>query len=347
MTKYLLIFTLLTISFTLGLFTKGIDFTVTESDQIPKINFDVRPLDKYTVENLSSVNILPGKLVIKETLEEQKTYASFLFELEFNPNLEEKTTKRVSGQINFPTDADQPAQAGFPTEPTKKYPIIVMLRGYVDQEIYRTGDGTRNAAAFFAENGFITVAPDFLGYGKSDSEEGDIFETRFQTYTTVLSLIKSLNQIQKWDSKKLFLWGHSNGGNVALIILETTGASYPTTLWAPVSKPFPYSVLYYTDDSNDRGKLIRGELSDFEELYDPDKYSLDLFFEKINAPLQIHQGEIDDAVPIDWSNQLVAKLRDLEKDVTYFTYKDTDHNMRPSWDTVVKRDLEFFKIHLE
>ncbi len=45
-----------------------------------------------------------------------------------------------------------------------KFPIILMLRGYVDQEIYETGIGTKNAANYFSANGYITVAPDFLGY---------------------------------------------------------------------------------------------------------------------------------------------------------------------------------------
>ena len=35
-------------------------------------------------------------------------------------------------------------------------------------------------------------------------------------------------------------------------------------LWAPVSKPFPYNILYYTDEAEDRGKWLRGEIAKFE-----------------------------------------------------------------------------------
>ena len=233
-----------------------------------------------------------------------------------------------------------------------------MFRGYIDKTLFRTGDGTRNAASYFAENGFITIAPDFLGYGGSDKESGNIFETRFQTYITAVSLIKTLEHIkfspqsvsgpdkitnQLINHSSLFLWGHSNGGQIALTTLEITGSDYPTTLWAPVSKPFPYSVLYYTDESEDRGKLIRSELSKFEEDYDVELYSLTNYLDRINAPIQIHQGTLDEAVPKIWSDTLVNLLKQKEKDITYYTYPGTDHNMRPSWDTVVELDLEFFK----
>jgi dipeptidyl aminopeptidase/acylaminoacyl peptidase len=308
------------------------------SNEIPIVSEVIpKPLEKYTIENLSKKDVPRTKFTIKDQIDEQDSFTSNLFELSFSPILEKNSSKKVTGQINLPV------QGGIPKEDT--FPIIIMLRGYINQETYKTGDGTRNAAAFFAENGFITVAPDFLGYGGSDSESGDIFETRFQTYTTVISLLESLPAIEKWDKKNIFIWGHSNGGQVALTVLAVTGANFPTTLWAPVSKFFPYSILYYTDSSDDRGKLIRNELAEFEDLYDTDLYSYDLYLERVSAPILIHQGEADDAIPVSWTQELVSKLKNLDKNVTFVIYPFTDHDMRPSWDTAVARDLEFFKKH--
>jgi fermentation-respiration switch protein FrsA (DUF1100 family) len=306
-----------------------------------------RELDKYTIDNLSKHNNKPGKITIREKLDDNDNYATYLFNFKFNPNLDGKTHKSTTGQVKMPKSPG-------------KHPVVVMFRGYVDQEYYQTGMGTSNAASFFAKNGFITVAPDFLGYGGSDEEAGNIFETRFQTYITALSLIKTLEEIptnlnlisstsqltnQLINQSSIFLWGHSNRAQIALTLLEITRANYPTTLWAPVSKPFPYSVLYYTDEAEDRGKLIRSELAKFEDLYDTDLYSITDYIDRINAPIQLHQGTLDNSVPISWSNDLVNVLKKLDKDVQYHTYPGTDHNMRPNWDTVVNRDLEFFKSH--
>lgn len=294
------------------------------------------PLDKYTIENLSKINIEPGTLEISTKLEENADYISYLFQFSFSPNLDTNKIKATTGQINIPTF--QKADGEFP--------IILMLRGYVDQELYKTGMGTKRASEEFAKNGFITVAPDFLGYAGSDEEADNIFETRFQTYVTVLSLIESLDQIDSWDGKNIFLWGHSNGGQIAITVLEIIGRPYPTTLWAPVSKPFPYSILYYTDEAEDKGKLIRNELAKFENTYDAKLYSLDNYFDRINSPIQIHQGTNDDAVPVSWSNSLVKNLRKSDTEVTYHLNPGADHNMIPSWNTTVNRDILFFNKHL-
>ncbi|MFZ5933074.1 MAG: alpha/beta hydrolase family protein [Patescibacteria group bacterium] len=304
-----------------------------KSPESPIAQIKPRPLDKYTIENLAKVDIKPAKIEIGESLKEEEDFTSCLFNFSLDPSLANKEKKKVTGLINLP-DGSGP------------FPIIVMFRGYVDQEIYKTGDGTRRAGEYFAQNGFISLAPDFLGYGGSDKEAENIFEARFQTYVTALTLLESLGTISEWDRQNIFLWGHSNGGQIALTILEITGKPIPTSLWAPVSKPFPYSVLYYTDESLDRGKLIRRELAKFEEVYNPDHYAIDLYLGRIKAPLQIHQGTSDDAVPKDWSDELVKKLEELEIKPDYFVYPGADHNLNPLWERVVARDLAFFKKYL-
>jgi dipeptidyl aminopeptidase/acylaminoacyl peptidase len=331
-------------SFAAGYLLNGNGFEI-KTATISKFNIEVeKPLEKYTIENLSVADIIPGDFQIDSPIEEESDeYDSHVFKFHFNPNLDGKTNKTTTGQINFPISLNGQNESSE----ILTYPIVAMLRGYINQELFRTGDGTRNAASVFAENGFITVAPDFLGYGGSDSESADIFETRFQTYTTVLALLKSLDQIDQWDGENIFIWGHSNGGQIAIITLEVTGANIPTTLWAPVTRQFPYSVLYYTDESDDGGKLIRRELSEFEKLYDTDKYSIPVHIDRIKAPILIHHGLNDDAIPEDWIDDFVYLLEESDKEITLFKYPGTDHNMRPVWDTVVEKDLEFFKSYLD
>jgi uncharacterized protein len=292
------------------------------------------PFSIYSIESLSKANVQPGKLQIIETLEENEKFNSYKFKLTFDPEIESGNYKTTTGQINIPNTS------------SSNYPLVIMFRGYVDQNLYVTGMGTSSGAKVFAENGFITVAPDFLGYGESDQEADNIFESRFQTYTTALSLLKSIDQINNWNHEDVFIWAHSNGGQIALTVLEATGVEYPTTLWAPVTKPFPYSVLYYTDESPDRGRFIRQELARFEELYNPDLFTITDYVDRIKAPIQLHQGTADDAIPVEWSNQFIAQLKNAEVEHLYFIYPGADHNLRPSWDTVIERDIEFFKKHL-
>ncbi len=103
-----------------------------------------------------------------------------------------------------------PAKAGT-------YPVIVMFRGYVDKERFTTGEGTRRGGELLAQNGFITLAPDFLGFGESDETSGDSLESRFQTYPTAVTLLNSIGNLNisiqeteikniKADSEKIGIW---------------------------------------------------------------------------------------------------------------------------------------------
>lgn len=294
-----------------------------------------KPLDKYTFVNLKTTKFPASNIILGESLKEQSGYISQMFYFSVNG-------KKVSGLLNVPT------KEGV-------YPVIVMIRGFVPKEKYSTGIGTARAGEVFAQNGFITLASDFLGYGKSDNPAKDSIEERFQTYTTTLTLLSSVNNLNsgldasysgkiKADASRVGIWGHSNGGQIALSVLEITGKNYPTVLWAPVSKHFPYSVLYYTDEFDDHGKALRKVVANFENDYNIELYSLTNFYSWLNAPIEIHQGTADDSVPLKWSDNLVADLKKLNKDVTYFTYPGADHNLLPNgWSTTVQRSMEFYR----
>ncbi|MBI2049423.1 prolyl oligopeptidase family serine peptidase [Candidatus Roizmanbacteria bacterium] len=336
-------FFVLVVGIVVGIFV-GIFITKDKEVPIEKKIVDIieRPLEKYTFENLRKTQFPPNKITLGEVIDESETHISQMFY--FNV-ISEKKTKKVSGLINIPKDEGV-------------YPAIVMFRGFVPIEIYETGVGTKRGGQIFAENGFITLAPDFLGYGESDNPSEDVMEERFQTYITALSLFSSLESLNTElsasysgitaDTEKVGIWAHSNGGQIALSTLEITGRNYPTVLWAPVSKPFPYSILYYTDEFEDHGKKLRKVVANFEDIYDIEQYSPTNFYSWINAPMQIHQGVEDDAVPQKWSSQLVEDLKGLGRDVTYFAYPNADHNLMPDgWDKAIENSTIFYKEHFE
>lgn len=289
---------------------------------------------KYTIPNLRKTEFEGNKIIINNEVVNNSditTYEYYSFD----------KGKKVSGLLNLPKQNGE-------------YPVAILIRGYVDKEIYSSGIGTQRVAEFLANNNYITLAPDFLGYGNSDKEAKNGLESRFQTYTTTLELLASLKNLNvAFESKgidiiantnKVVLWGHSNGGHIALATLAITGKNYPTALWAPVSKPFPYSILFYTDEYSDRGKYLRKLLADFEKDYDVEKFNPANYYQWIKALIQIHQGTIDEDVPIDWSNELSEQLDKLKKDVEYFTYDGADHNLMPNgWTPAALEMLTFFE----
>lgn len=294
------------------------------------------PFSDYTFDTLSQTQFEASPIDIIGVIDKADSYSSYQFAFTAN-------AKRITGQVNLPNNYQ-----------AKQNPAIIMIRGFVDPSIYQTGIGTKNAAAVFAQNDYITFAPDFAGYGESDPPEEDTFLARFQKPATVLTLIESVKALEYIDPNNIFLWGHSNGGQIAISVLEISGLPLPTTLWAPVTKPFPYSILYYTDEFDDYGQALRKALATFESKNDANLFSTHTYLHQLNAPIQLHQGGADDAIPLEWSNQFVAQIQDIKTstssgqlDITYYTYPSADHNLRPNWNTVVQRDLTFFQSHLK
>lgn len=317
------------------------------------------PYGVYSFESLRTMAFQPGAITLHQLLETTPTHNAYLVSWEV-PDPTGNTTKKVSGQINIPTG-------------TGPFPVIIMLRGYVDPGQYTTGVGTRNGAAAFARNGYITIAPDFLGYGTSDLESNDVLIARFAKPLVVLQLLRNLQDLdlkidpasspdgqavpaflesdtrQLFNTQRLGLWGHSNGGQIALSVLEITSRNMPTSLWAPVSKPFPYSALYYMDESPDQGAYVREALAKFEFELKNNPWDFSILKEpaRILSPVQIHQGGADDAVPLEWSQELEKTLKDATVSATLFTYPQANHNLTPDWDTVVQRDLQFYAKYLK
>jgi pimeloyl-ACP methyl ester carboxylesterase len=326
------------------------------------------PLLQYSIPNLLHRQYQSSDLTITSLIEDFPEYSSYEFSFV-------TLGKRMSGQVNIP-------KSGTP----EKRKSIVLVRGFVPLEMYTTGVGTKNAAAVFAKQGYLTFAPDFFGYGKSDPEVTDNLEARFQKPIEVVELLNSLktntiswnispsvpSQMQTTlDPNKIGIWAHSNGGQIALTTLEILNSPLPTTLWAPVSAPFPYSVLFFTDEEPDEGKASRLWIAEFDRQYNAVDFSLTDHLDLLKGPLQLHQGAADEAVPKVWSDEFVAKLKkentrrqdavkatpaatqsavvkNLEPiEITYYTYLNTDHNMRPSWDTVIQRDVDFFAKQLQ
>lgn len=302
-----------------------------------------KPLEKYQLKRLKEVTFDSGGMTFGEILNEENDEDEYVSRMFYFQDLGAKGTgdgKKVSGLINYPK------KPGV-------YPLIVQMRGFVDKAAYTTGEGTRRSGQELAKNGYITLAPDFLGYGESDMPSEIAVEERFETYTTALSLlaaVKNVNEVLEkedtgvsFDNEHVGIWAHSNGGQIALTVLGITGKKYPTVLWAPVTKPFPYNILFFTDEFDDEGKGLRKVVSDFEKEYDVFEYSIPRHLSWIKAPIQLHQGSADEAIPQRWSDQFVDLAEEKDIDIEYFIYPGENHNFNlGSFETAFGRTLEFY-----
>ena len=234
----------------------------------------------------------------------------------------ESDGKKISGMINY-----------WP-EKSSLSKVIIMIRGYAEPAGYFVGSGTWKVADALAKAGYATISLDFLGYGNSDKEPSDVLEARFHKVIEVMDLIESVKALPWVDKNRIGIWAHSNGGQIALSVLETTGASYPTVLWAPMTQNFPESVL----STNDADSPINGIIAEFEKHYDSRRYAFENYYSWIKAPVLIQQGTADVWCKVEWQQRVVQAING-----ELVVYDGADHNLKGSWEDAVLKDVEWYK----
>ncbi len=227
------------------------------------------------------------------------------------------------------------------------FPVVLVLHGYVDTAGYQVETYTAGYAAAFASAGYIAIHPNYRNYPPSDSGPN---EFRVGYAVDVLNLISQVNAqatqpglLQAANPDAVFLWGHSMGGGIALRVI---------TVGADVQGAVVYGSM--SGDERRNFERIRDVFSDGErgneELTVPDA-TLQLispinFYERIQVPVSIHHGDIDDVVPLTWSQELCSLLQSLSKSVECFTYHNMPHTFYgDNDDLLIRRSIEFFQRH--
>ena len=237
-----------------------------------------------------------------------------------------------------------------------------MLRGHQNPRGYYTGKGTENPAKGYLQRGWAIIAPDFFGYADSSATPSPQELHQFYSTINAVELYKSLEQpnfIYSKDVpqgsritlpvsfKRIGLWGHSNGGQVALHFLEIIQKPVPTVLWAPVSLAFPESWAHYGHNSERIERFTRENPAE--------DFSLIAHLDKIAAgtPILLEQGTKDYAVPKEWSDALVRAINAENSrreqtgkgkiELRYEVYTNANHNLIPYWNTILPRDAAFWE----
>ena len=283
-------------------------------------------LEKYDFDNLRKYLSGGGEIEvlgeIKEVNERRKEKKDFTTrEIRFKSG-----GKWISGMMNY-----------YP-EKSSLSPVIIMVRGYAEKIGYYPGSGTWRVADELAKAGYVTISLDFLGYGHSDMESLDMLEGRFHKVVEVLDLLAAVKQLPWVDKTRIGFWAHSNGGQIVLSVLEITRERYPAVLWAPMTRPFPESVL----STIDPGSPVEAAIEEFQQHYDARRYAFENYYEWINSPILIQQGTGDDQVMVQWQQELQSRLLSLNKEIKLVVYEGADHNLKGSWEEAVKTDIGWF-----
>jgi len=167
------------------------------------------PYWEYSIEYLRSRTYGGGKIEIAETLGQNSAFTRHYFRYDSDG-------LSIYGFANIP-HGDGP------------FPVIIVLHGYIEPEIYQTLDYTTHYADALASAGYLMLHPNLRGYPPSD--EGDnLF--RVGMAIDVLNLIALVKEnsgqpdlLQTADPTRIGLWGHSMGGGISTRVLTSVRMS--------------------------------------------------------------------------------------------------------------------------
>lgn len=288
-------------------------------------------LADYTVDALSRRSYDGGTIVREGVVVETDAYTQIAIAYTTDGGL------RVTGLVNVP-DGEGP------------WPVLILLHGGIDQSVYQPGDGTRGHADFFARQGYLTIAPDYRTYNDTGGSGSPL---KIPWSIDVLNLMAALPTLSEADADNVGVLGHSRGGGVAsyLVVLSPVLPQLKAvSLYAPLSFdqavnyvryrdffgaewPANDAAIYGTPESNPRGYAAVSPIN---------------YLDRVTVPVEIHHGDADDALPVEWSRDLAERLRELGKDVTYYEYPGAAHTFAGAdYALFLERNLEFFDARLK
>jgi dipeptidyl aminopeptidase/acylaminoacyl peptidase len=228
--------------------------------------------------------------------------------------------------ISYPSD-DLTIYGFMNTPPDNgPLPIVLVLHGFVEPDEYKVEAYTMPYADELAKDGFLVIHPNYRNYPPSDNGD-NLFRAGYAIdVLNLIDIIKSQagqpGPLQNADPTRIFLFGHSMGGGIALRVLTVSPDVRAAALYGSMSGDEQRNFEKITFWS--KGASGIEELAALPE--DLQRISPIYHLANITAPVSIHHGTADGVVPPEWSYQLCEQLRELGKAVSCYRYPGEPHN---------------------
>lgn len=248
---------------------------------------------------------------------------------------------------NFKQYALMITPSGSP--PDGGWPVVIVNHGHIPPDQYSVTRSYINTSNYFASQGFLVLKPDYRGHDQSQGESSSRLLARSEYTLDVLNLLSAINSIPNANPNKIFMYGHSMGGEVTLQILESSDKITAATLWAPSVTTLPTQVVHFIAKNKsepDPAGVFQSLYDEFIKKYSPSQISSIENLDKISTPLNIHHSPTDEIVPYQWGVDLNDKLKSMGKQVNFYSYPGDNHDIAKNFGKVLSRDATFFKSFL-
>lgn len=231
-------------------------------------------------------------------------------------------------------------------KPATGWPVILLNHGYIQPEQYRTTERYVAYQDAPARAGYITFKSDYRGHGNSEGTPSGHFAPGYTI--DVLNAVGSLKKYPDADANRIGMWGHSLGGEITLRAMVVSQDITAGVIWAGTVAP-PAEQLGIWGGSRGLHAVPSAPRELTEQYGTPEEnpefwasLSATSYLGSLSGPVQLHHGEADQEVPLNWSQALYDAINQAGKAVEIYTYPNSDHNISQGFDLAMQRTIAFF-----
>jgi dipeptidyl aminopeptidase/acylaminoacyl peptidase len=236
---------------------------------------------------------------------------------------------------------------------TGPFPVVVLLHGHIDEDVYVTGQGFRREQDSLARNGYVAFHIDYRNHAGSDDDPDNDVDLRLGYARDAIAAVEAVkaSTLSFLDRARIGLLGRSMGGGVAFnVLVARPGLVDAAVTYASVSTDAVDNYERWIRYADGRQELVRAiDARHGSPEANPEFWkgiSSRTYVDRITTPVLMHQGVVDDTCPVAWARETVAALKAADVDVTYYEYANENHYMYSAWARSMQRTLDFLKANL-
>jgi dienelactone hydrolase len=269
----------------------------------------------------------------------QKQYGQGEIKIEGNLISDAKFSRYL---ISYPSDGlkiygfiDVPVARG-------KFPVVVVLHGHINLDVYRTMDYSSRYADLIARNGYVVLHPNLRNYPPSDNGPDEFYSGSADDVLNLIAMVRKQAEqpgfLARADAGRIGIWGHSMGGGIALRVITLDPGIRAAVLYGAVTGNLALHRFGFHGTDQSYAQNHPEEI----QLISPSSH-----YAEIQAAVSIHHGLGDTTVPSQWSKDLCGELTDLGKNVECFFYPDAPHTFGGEIEQLFnQRTVDFFSKYL-
>ena len=229
------------------------------------------------------------------------------------------------------------------------FPALVLNHGYIEPSYYQLGQGMSREQEWLAAAGFVVLHTDYRGHAESDPVAELDRESRLVYTRDAMGAVEALTKEAYVDEDRLGFVGRSMGGGITYnAIVADPDLVDAAVVFAPVSSDFVDNLRQFTEPNRPDGASgLYARHGTPEE--SPGFYrglSSRTYFDRIEVPVLIHHGTLDDTCPPAWSRETHRLMRRAGVDSTLVEWPGEGHAFGPRFADSMRRTVAFLRAEL-